>query len=69
MQIAISFASAGLDFAKQIAEMLNQICYIDECDTLGQKADREDIHKIIHIESFLAFLIFYRNTYWYIKRS
>lgn len=47
MQIAISFATADLDFAKQIAEMLEQIPYIDDCDTLGQKTDRKDIHKVI----------------------
>ncbi|EAW17209.1 uncharacterized protein NFIA_005720 [Aspergillus fischeri NRRL 181] len=33
--IAISFATADLDFAKQIAEMLEKISYIDDCDTLG----------------------------------
>ncbi|KAF7591584.1 hypothetical protein BBP40_001332 [Aspergillus hancockii] len=44
-EIAISFATADLDFAKQVAEMLEQISYIDDCDTLGQKADRKDIHK------------------------
>jgi hypothetical protein len=27
--------------------MLEQISYIDDCDTLGQKADRKDIHKVI----------------------
>jgi hypothetical protein len=35
-----------LDFAKQIAEMLEQISYIDDCDTLGQKANKKDIHKV-----------------------
>lgn len=53
-QIAISFATADLDFAKQIGEMLEQIPYIDECDTLGQKAGREDIHKVIYSEPFEA---------------
>lgn len=52
MQIAISFASADLDFAKQIAEMLEQISYIDDCDTLGQKTDRKDIHKVVYSELF-----------------
>jgi hypothetical protein len=26
--------------------MLEQISYIDDCDTLGQKADKKDIHKV-----------------------
>jgi hypothetical protein len=47
-QIAISFSTADLEFAKQIGEMLEQIAYIDDCDTLGQKADKEDIHKVIY---------------------
>lgn len=50
MQIAISIATADQDFAKQIAEMLEQIAYIDGCDTLGQKAERKDIHKVINTE-------------------
>ena len=51
-QIAISFATADLDFAKQIVAMLKQIAYIDDCDTLGQKADRNDIHKVSTGNSF-----------------
>jgi hypothetical protein len=46
IQIAISFSTADLEFAKQIAEMLEQISYIDDCDTLGQKADKKDIHRV-----------------------
>lgn len=45
MQMAISIASADVDFAQKIAEMLEQVSYIDECDTLGQKTNRQDIHK------------------------
>ncbi|KAG9247285.1 hypothetical protein BJ878DRAFT_580806 [Calycina marina] len=45
--IAISFATADLEFAKQIGEMLEQISYIDDCDTLGQKANKIDIHKAL----------------------
>ncbi|CRG85930.1 Cytoplasmic dynein 2 heavy chain 1 [Talaromyces islandicus] len=45
--IAISLASADLDFANQIGAMLEQISYIDDCDTLGQKSDKEDIHKAL----------------------
>lgn len=36
MQIAISFSTADLDFAKKIGEMLEQLSYIDDCDTLSQ---------------------------------
>jgi hypothetical protein len=46
-------ATADLDFAKQIGDMLEQISYIDDCDTLGQKSDKEDIHKVIYEESFV----------------
>ncbi|EED20136.1 hypothetical protein TSTA_033780 [Talaromyces stipitatus ATCC 10500] len=45
--IAISVAAADVEFGKQIAEMLKRISYIDDCDTLGQKADNKDIHKVI----------------------
>lgn len=47
MKIAISLATADRDFAKQIGEMLEQLSYIDDCDTLGQKARQEDIHNVI----------------------
>ena len=46
MQIAISFATADMEFAKQIGEMLEQISYIDDCDTLGQKTNKTDIHNV-----------------------
>lgn len=46
IQIAISFATADLEFAKQIGEMLEHISYIDDCDTLGQKTNKTDIHKV-----------------------
>ncbi|KAK1139007.1 hypothetical protein N8T08_001586 [Aspergillus melleus] len=45
IQIAISLATADSDFAKQITEMLRQISYIDDCDTLGQKSEKNGIHK------------------------
>lgn len=48
MQIAISIASADVEFGNHIAEMLQQISYIDDCDTLGQKADDKDIHKVMN---------------------
>jgi len=45
-QIAISISNADLDFAKQIGEMLEQLSYIDDCDTLGQITNKIDIHKV-----------------------
>lgn len=47
LQIAITFSTADLQFAKQIGEMLEQLSYIDDCDTLGQKSSKKDIHKVI----------------------
>jgi hypothetical protein len=47
IQIAISFATADLEFARQIGEMLEQLSYIDDCDTLGQRANKADIHKVL----------------------
>ncbi|PYH90965.1 hypothetical protein BO71DRAFT_333289, partial [Aspergillus ellipticus CBS 707.79] len=52
--IAISFSTADLDFAKRIGDMLRQISFIDDCDTLGQKAKRRDIHDVICSEIFFA---------------
>ncbi|KND92704.1 Vegetative incompatibility protein HET-E-1, partial [Tolypocladium ophioglossoides CBS 100239] len=45
--IAISFSTADLEFAKRIGEMLEQLSYIDDCDTLGQKTNKIDIHKAL----------------------
>ncbi|KAJ6019002.1 hypothetical protein N7522_001069 [Penicillium canescens] len=56
--IAITFANSDLDFAKQIAEMLERISYIDECDTLGRKVDRKDIHKAL-VSVYQKILEFY----------
>jgi hypothetical protein len=45
-QIAISFATADSNFTDQLENMLEHISYIDECDTLGQKAEEKKIHKV-----------------------
>lgn len=50
-QIAISFSTADFDFAKNIGEMLEQLSYIDDCDMLGQRTNRKDIHRGIHLVS------------------
>lgn len=47
MQIAISFSTADLDFAKKIGEMLEQLSYIDDCGTLGQRTKKGDIYNVI----------------------
>ncbi|CAN9292594.1 unnamed protein product [Alternaria alternata] len=56
--IAISCATADLEFAKQIGEMLEQISYIDDCDTLGQRANKTDIHKAL-VSVYREILEFY----------
>ncbi|EKG09569.1 NACHT nucleoside triphosphatase [Macrophomina phaseolina MS6] len=56
--IAISFATADLEFAKQIGDMLEQISYIDDCDTLGQRANKADIHKAL-VSVYQKILEFY----------
>lgn len=44
--------------------MLEQISYIDDCDTLGQRGDKKDIHKVIYISIFEARLTSCRHWYW-----
>ncbi|CZT20874.1 uncharacterized protein RCC_06734 [Ramularia collo-cygni] len=65
--IAISFASADLDFAKQVGEMLNYMSYIDECDTLGQRANNKDnIHKAL-VSVYRVLLEFYQASFDILK--
>ncbi|KAJ5724165.1 hypothetical protein N7488_002200 [Penicillium malachiteum] len=66
--IAMSFASVDLQFAKQIAEMLEQIEYIDKCDTLGQKTDCEDIHKAL-VSVYQKILEFYKAAFEILTRK
>ncbi|KAB8212932.1 hypothetical protein BDV33DRAFT_210698 [Aspergillus novoparasiticus] len=66
--IAISFATADLDFAKQIAEMLEKISYIDDCDTLGQRTDRKDIHKAL-VMVYQKIIEFYKVAYEMLSRK
>ncbi|KAG2002730.1 hypothetical protein GB937_009603 [Aspergillus fischeri] len=66
--IAISFTTADLDFAKQIAEMLEKISYIDDCDTLGRKSDRKDIHKVL-VMVYQKMLEFYKVAYEMLSRK
>ncbi|KAI6812997.1 hypothetical protein KC340_g16716 [Hortaea werneckii] len=42
--MAITLASTKPDLTESVVAMLEQISYIDDCDTLGQKANRLDIH-------------------------
>ncbi|KAL4412143.1 ankyrin repeat protein [Colletotrichum abscissum] len=60
--VAISISTADLEFAKKIGEMLEQISYIDDCDTLGQKEDRADIHKAL-VSVYQKLLEFYVSAY------
>lgn len=46
IQIAISISTADIEFAKRIGEMLDHLSYIDDCDTLGQRSNKADIHKV-----------------------
>ncbi|KAG9231371.1 hypothetical protein BJ875DRAFT_506721 [Amylocarpus encephaloides] len=66
--IAISFATADLEFAKQIGEMLEQISYIDDCDTLGQKANKIDIHKAL-VLVYQKLLEFYNVAFEILTRK
>ncbi|KJK73834.1 hypothetical protein H634G_10881 [Metarhizium anisopliae BRIP 53293] len=60
--IAISFAAADVEFAKKIGEMLEQMSYIDECDTLGQKSENKNIHKAL-VSVYQKILEFYKAAY------
>ena len=46
LQMAITLAGTKPDLAESVAAMLEQMSYIDDCDTLGQKANRLDIHQV-----------------------
>ncbi|KAK3897898.1 hypothetical protein C8A05DRAFT_38527 [Staphylotrichum tortipilum] len=60
--IAISLATADAAFAKQIGDMLEQLSYIDDCDTLGQKTDKKDIHKAL-VLVYQKLLEFYASAF------
>ncbi|KFZ04192.1 hypothetical protein V502_10338 [Pseudogymnoascus sp. VKM F-4520 (FW-2644)] len=66
--IAISFSTADLEFAKQIGEMLEQISYIDDCDTLGQKGNKIDIHKAL-VLVYQKLLEFYNVAFEILTRK
>jgi hypothetical protein len=68
-QLAISFATADLEFARQIGEMLEQISYIDDCDTLGQRINKADIHKVIQLTISDVLLILYRRLFVCTRKS
>ncbi|KAL4781503.1 hypothetical protein BJX76DRAFT_350139 [Aspergillus varians] len=65
--LAISLATADSEFAKQIGDMLERISYIDDCDTLGQKTDRKDIHKAL-VLVYQKLLEFYQAAFDLLKR-
>ncbi|KAJ5066005.1 hypothetical protein J3E74DRAFT_169337, partial [Bipolaris maydis] len=47
--IAITLATTDLEFAKQISEMLKQISYINNCDTLRQRVNKTNIHEVTRL--------------------
>ncbi|KAJ4298999.1 hypothetical protein N0V90_004243 [Kalmusia sp. IMI 367209] len=65
--IAISFATAGEEFAKQIGNMLDQMSYIDGCDTLGQRTESADIHKAL-VSVYREILEFYKVAHEILMR-
>ncbi|KAF6799482.1 ankyrin repeat protein [Colletotrichum sojae] len=60
--LAISISTADLEFAKKIGEMLEQISYIDDCDILGPREDRTDIHRAL-VSVYQKLLEFYLSAY------
>lgn len=67
-QVAISLASADLEFARLIGDMLEQIPYIDNCDTLGQKTDSERIHNVCFERLIVNLLTLDRHSFWYTRK-
>ncbi|KPA38773.1 nacht nucleoside triphosphatase [Fusarium langsethiae] len=65
--VAISISTADLDFAKKIGEMLEQISYIDDCDTLGQRENRADIHRAL-VSVYQKLLEFYVSAYEFLSK-
>ncbi|KAF7877700.1 hypothetical protein EAF04_001371 [Stromatinia cepivora] len=66
--IAISISNADLNFAKQIGQMLEQLSYIDDCDTLGQKTNKIDIHKAL-VLVYQKLLEFYVTAFEILTRK
>ncbi|KAF2440432.1 hypothetical protein P171DRAFT_394849 [Karstenula rhodostoma CBS 690.94] len=66
--IAITFATADLEFAKQIGDMLEQISYIDDCDTLGQRTNKTDIHEAL-VSVYRKILEFYTAAHEILTRK
>lgn len=46
LQIAVTIAGADVEFAGKVAQMMEHIKYINDCDTFGQKTEEEGIHKV-----------------------
>ncbi|KAG4282239.1 hypothetical protein FPRO04_13360 [Fusarium proliferatum] len=65
--VAISISTADLEFAKKIGEMLEQISYIDDCDTLGQREGRTDIHRAL-VSVYQKLLEFYVSAYEFLSK-
>ncbi|XP_044721118.1 NACHT domain protein [Hirsutella rhossiliensis] len=66
--IAISISTADIEFAKKIGEMLDQLSYIDDCDTLGQRSNKVDIHKAL-VLVYQKLLEFYNAAFEILSRK
>ncbi|KAF0640834.1 hypothetical protein FPSE5266_20188 [Fusarium pseudograminearum] len=67
IKVAISISTADLDFAKKVGKMLEQISYIDDCDTLGEREDRADIHRAL-VSVYQKLLEFYASAYEFLMQ-
>ncbi|RBR22171.1 hypothetical protein FVER53590_07379 [Fusarium verticillioides] len=65
--LAISVATADFEFAKKIVEMLRQISYISDCDIIGQREDRVDIHKAL-VSVYRKLIEFYAAAYQFLSK-
>ncbi|KAI7552573.1 hypothetical protein KC331_g1796 [Hortaea werneckii] len=66
--MAITLAGTKPDLAESVAAMLEQMSYIDDCDTLGQKANRLDIHQAL-VAVYKSLLEFYKVAHEMLTRK
>ncbi|KAM3457627.1 hypothetical protein MY3296_001059 [Beauveria thailandica] len=66
--IAVTLAAMDVEFAKQTGEMLEQMQYINDCDTFGQKTNEKNIHNAL-VLVYQKLLEFYRAAYNIVMRK
>ncbi|KAI6801898.1 hypothetical protein KC361_g1467 [Hortaea werneckii] len=66
--MAITLAGTKPDLTESVAAMLEQMSYIDDCDTLGQKANRLDIHQAL-VAVYKSLLEFYKVAHEMLTRK